>query len=320
MGPDFTNAKINDVNVPDTIPYVEYGTNFGLSVGNMVDINQNDFLEFIEIDDKTKVVGFYLETVGDLESGRKFFEKLRNMTNKKPVVILKGGKSQVGKQACISHTGSIAGSNQIYEGVFKQTNVISVKSSLEFYDISYLLSILHPDKLIKGKNICLIVPGGGNSVEMADLLSGIGFNFPEISNSTQKKLEKLLFDVNTSFKNPVDVGTYGILPEMLLNTIKLILKEDKIDIIIAILQLSRILGLQFGHDKFTGMFARSLGRLSRKTDKTFFIIPMIDDDNNKTVRENNQLKKYLNKYRIPHFPSIDRLVKSLEYYQKYYKL
>ena len=296
------------------------GLNYGISVGNMADIDFNDFLDFINLDRKTNVIGLYLESVKDLNRGRLFIKKLKQTTKKRPVVILKGGRSDAGKKACLSHTGSIAGSDLIYEAVFKQTNVISVKSSIEFYDICYLLTLYHPDKIIRGKNVCLVVPGGGNSVEMSDLLNEIGINFPEISKETQDKLAELLYDVNTSFKNPIDVGAYGILPEMILNTVKLVIKEKNIDFIIIVLQISRILGLQFGYDKFAGSFARSLGRLSRKTSKNFIVIPMVDEDSDKTIREYNALKSVLNKFRIPHFPNIDRLAKALKYYFQYYQI
>ncbi|MHA1233110.1 MAG: hypothetical protein ACTSPQ_20990 [Candidatus Helarchaeota archaeon] len=101
----------------------------------MADIDFNDFLDFINLDRKTNVIGLYLESVKDLNRGRLFIKKLKQTTKKRPVVILKGGRSDAGKKACLSHTGSIAGSDLIYEAVFKQTNVISVKSSIEFYDI-----------------------------------------------------------------------------------------------------------------------------------------------------------------------------------------
>ncbi|MHA1271259.1 MAG: CoA-binding protein [Candidatus Helarchaeota archaeon] len=296
------------------------GVNLGISVGNMIDIDMNDFLEFVKIDQNTNVIGFYLESVRDIKTGQIFLKNLKEITKKKPVVILKAGRTNIGKKACLSHTGAIAGSDEIYKSVFKQTGVISVKSSIEFYDICYLLSRLYPDKLIKGRNVCLIVPGGGNSVEMSDLLSEAGFNFPEISIKTQHRLEKLLYDVNTSFTNPIDVGAYGILPEMILNTTKEIINEKQFDIIIIILQISRILGLQFGYNKFTGSFARSLGRISKKTDKSFFVIPMVDEDNEKTIREYNRLKEVLNKFRIIHFPNIDRLVNALKYYLENYKI
>ena len=292
------------------------GINLGISVGNMIDLEMNDFIEFFSIDKKTHVIGCYLETVRDMKTGQKFLGNLRRITKEKPVIILKGGKNSMGARSALSHTGSIAGSNKIFDTVFKQSGVINVNSSIEFYDISYLLSTLCPDKLLKSKNTCLIVPGGGNAVEMADILGNI-LKFPEVSKHTQDKLTNLLYDVNTCFNNPIDVGAYGILPEMILNTIKLILKEDIFDNIIIVLEVSRIIGLQFGYNKFTGMFARSLGRLSRKTEKNFFLLPMVDEDNEITIRELNTLKENLNKYRIPHFPSIDRLAKSLEYLIKY---
>ncbi|MBD3228232.1 MAG: hypothetical protein GF329_08580 [Candidatus Lokiarchaeota archaeon] len=296
------------------------GLNFGISVGNMIDLDMNDFLDFFSLDLKTNVIGLYLETVKNKSVGRKFYKKLKSISEIKPIVVLKGGKTKIGARSAVSHTGAIAGQARIYEAVFKN-NAISVNSSIEFYDIAYLLTLLFPDKLLKSRKTCLIVPGGGNTVEMSDILSNISLEFIELSEKTQRKLSNLLYDVNTGFENPIDVGAYGILPEMLLNTTKIIIKEEQeIDNIIIVIQLTRILGLALGYDKFAGTFARSLGRISRKTKKNLFLIPMLDQYNPKTIAENKKLKSILNKYRIPNFPTIDRLAKSLEYYLNFYKL
>ncbi|MHA1786535.1 MAG: CoA-binding protein [Candidatus Helarchaeota archaeon] len=294
------------------------GINAGVSIGNMIDLDVNDFLDYFYQDPNTKIIGIYLEGVQNKEKAQKFLQLIKKINQEKPIIIFKGGRTQKGVQAILSHTGAIAGSQEIYEGAFKQTGVTSVKNGIEFYDCVHLFSKLFPSKLPKGKNACLIVPGGGFSVEMADIFSKIGLKIPPLSDSTGESLSKMLFDVNTSFKNPIDVGAYGILPEMFLNTIKIILKEDQYDILIPYLQVSRIHGLkQNAYKGFGPMFGRSLGRMCRKTEKTLILINRIDQINANTVIENNQLKKNLEKFKIPFFPSIPRAAKALEYLLKY---
>ena len=292
------------------------GFNFIVSVGNMIDLDMNDFIDFFSQDTKTNVMGFYLETVKNKEKGQLFLKNLKKVNKEKPVIILKGGQTELGARTTISHTGSIAGSSKIYNAVFKQTGVINVETTQEFHDTAYFLSKIYPNNIIKGRKTCLIVPGGGNAVEMVDLLHKIGLEFPEIKPDIRSKLSKILNDVNIIFDNPIDTGALGILPEMLLNTAKIVLHED-FDLIIIVIQLSRILKLPFGHNKFAAGFARSLGRMRRKVDKTFIVIPMVYQDDEITCRETRNLKRTLDKYNILHFQSIDRLAKSLKYYFEY---
>jgi len=294
------------------------GINVGASVGNMIDLDMNEFLDYFQKDPNTHTIGFYLESVQTKEKGRKFLEKAKEVNQEKPIIIFKGGKSKRGAQATMSHTGAVAGSQKVYEGVFTQSGVTSVQNGIEFYDCGHLFSKIFPDRMPKGKKACIIVPGGGFSVEMADIFSKIGIKIPPLTESTQNTLSKMLFDVNTSFTNPVDVGAYGILPDMFLNTLKVILQEKDYDIIIPYLQVSRIHGLKKGLYKgFGPIFGRALGRMYRKSDKTLILINRDDRMSQSTVKENNELMKNLEKYNIPHFPSIPRAAKALDYVLKY---
>lgn len=305
------------------IEYSEYrglGLNFGISVGNMMDLNMNDFLQFFALDPKTSVIGFYLESVQEQIEGRKFMTNLKEITKVKPIVIYKGGMTEIGAKSCQSHTGAIAGSAHIYQAMFKQTNAILVNNTEEFFDVSYLLTNVFPQKLPKGLNICALGPGGGASVEMADIFCTAGFSFPELSQETQAKLTDIFYDINTIFHNPLDLGTYGHMPDRLLDAIKLVNKEKQIDIIVPIFYLSRLAGGTIVYDGFARDFARSLGRLNKKTDKLICLVYIVDRDDLRTINELHCLKKALDKFGVPHFPSLNRLVKALEYVSKFCRI
>jgi len=287
------------------------GLNFGISVGNMIDLNMNDFIEFFAIDPKTSVIGFYLESVQTQEAGTAFIGNLKRISRIKPVVIYKGGKTEIGTKSCQSHTVAIAGSAHIYEAVFKQTNTISASNTEEFFDVSYLLTKIFPNKLPKGRRVCVLGPGGGATVELGDLFSAAGFSFPGISPETQTTLTEIFFDVNTCFRNPLDLGTIGHFPDRLVDTTKLILRENAIDIVIPIFYLSRLTGGPLVYEGFASDFARSMGRANKKTDKLLCLIVIVDRDDQRTMREEISLNKTLDKFGVPHFPSINRLVKAL---------
>jgi len=298
------------------------GLNLGLSVGNMMDVDMNDFLEFCLLDPQTRVIGFYLESLQTEAKARQFLKLLNQVTPQKPVIILKGGITPRGAKSCLSHTGAIAGDAALYQTAFKQAGAILVKNSIEFYDIAHLLSMLLPYKLPKGNKASAIVPGGGASVEIADLLSLAGLNFPDLTPQTQERLANLLQEVNTSFSNPIDTGAYGILPEFFLQAIQFLLAE-KIDLLLPYLQVSRIQRLGTNYRQFAGSFARSLGRLAKKSPISLILINRVDRELEDIIRENNKLKEILFRLKIPHIPSIPRLQAVipylLSYSQFYYK-
>ncbi|TFG05772.1 MAG: hypothetical protein EU536_00935 [Promethearchaeota archaeon] len=298
------------------------GINVGLSVGNMMDVDMNDFLEFCALDPYTKVIGFYLESLQSPEKSHRFLRLLRQITPRKPVIILKGGLTPRGSKTALSHTGAIAGDQRIYKAALKQAGAIIVNNSNEFYDISHILSIIFPDRLPKGKKSCVVVPGGGASVEIADLFSSIGLEFPDLPQTTQEKLAVLLQDVNTSFFNPIDTGAYGILPDFFLQIIKIVLQTTNlVDLLIPVLQVSRVQRLGTQYRTFAGAFARSLGRLVRKYSIPVILVNRIDRELEDIIQENNKLKEILYQMRVPHIPSIPRLQIALTYlfsYAKFY--
>jgi len=100
-------------------------------LGNKSDIDEGDVLEFLGRDPETDVVGLYFEGVKD---GRKFLEIAKGVTKKKPVVVLKSGRTERGKKAISSHTGSLAGIDEVYDGVFAKTGVVRVPDFDHFYD------------------------------------------------------------------------------------------------------------------------------------------------------------------------------------------
>ncbi|MHA1144357.1 MAG: CoA-binding protein [Candidatus Helarchaeota archaeon] len=302
-----------------TIEYAEkrgLGINLGVSVGNMIDLDMNDFINFFELDPKTRVIGFYLESVQTREKGRKFLENLERVSEKKPVIIFKGGRTEIGAIECRSHTGAMAGAQEIYDGAFKQVNVIAVKNAQEFFDMSHFLTNLTYSGFPKGRRTCTVVPGGGMSVEMADMFSASGLTFPAISEEAQLSLTKFLNDVNTIFRNPIDIGALGHMPEYLLDSMKIALKEDQIDIGIPVLFLSRLTTGYYPGD-FTPSFGRSLARIKKKTGKTIVVIPIVDREDKNTIWQYQGLRKFLDKYGIPHFPSTNRLARSMKYLLQY---
>jgi len=196
-----------------------------ISYENAVDLDEGDALDYLAKDKKTKVIVVFLEGVKD---GKKFMEVARKTTKKKPVIILKGGKTVLGAKAAISHTAAMAGSAKIYFSVFKQTGAIEANTWEELFD--FAKAFLQP--LPKGKTVAIITDGGGFGVLAADECERQGLELPKPSRILKEKLGKF-FPKHTILNNPIDT-TGDVTAERFRIAIEECLKSKEFDAVIAI--------------------------------------------------------------------------------------
>jgi len=170
-----------------------------ISFGNEAGLDLSDYLEYLAEDKNTKVIGVYIEGI---KNGRKFIKTAEKITKKKPIVILKAGKGELGKKAAMTHTGALAGDDRIYTTVFKQTNVSEVNSLEEFLDTLKILSL--KPKIKKGLGI--ITNGGGFGVLASDEAEKQNIFIPELNIKTIQKLNNCnsLKSIKNK-KNPLDI-------------------------------------------------------------------------------------------------------------------
>ncbi len=168
------------------------------SLGNKMDVQEADLLLMLENDPKTRVVGAYIE---GLEDGRRFIEAASSITRSKPVVVLKSGRSESGARAASSHTGSIAGSDQVYDAAFIKANVLRVDDLDSFFDA---MSIFSRMPLIERDGIAVVSNAGGLGVMAADACSETGVSLASLSRSTMEALEEAIPGMASSL-NPVDL-------------------------------------------------------------------------------------------------------------------
>lgn len=202
------------------------GTNKAVSFGNQTDLKAEDYLSYFANDDRIKVIGAYIE---DVKCGRRFIETLNEAARKKPVIILKGGSTDLGAKAAASHTGAMAGTPQIFSSVLRQTGCIEVDTLERLVDV-VMLAV--SDRPLAGNKIAYVVGGGGASVVSTDVAARYGLDFPELRTETQRCIGEKILDVNTSTVNPVDLGAFAFDPEILLNTIKHLGRDNLVDMVI----------------------------------------------------------------------------------------
>lgn len=169
------------------------GLNRFISYGNACDINECDLIEELNKDINTKIIACYIEEVID---GKRFIELLRKQ--KKPLVILKAGKSKKGSQSIQSHTGNLAGDYSVYNGIFNQFNVINANTVNELVNFS---SILSKPKI---KTVTIITNGGGYGILLSDYFENYNIPILELSEIQKEKLKKAL-PLGVGLKNPIDI-------------------------------------------------------------------------------------------------------------------
>lgn len=169
-----------------------------ISVGNKADIDEGDLLEYLITHDETKIILMYMEGV---RGGERFVELLRRATAKKPVVVIKSGRSKRGAQAAASHTGSLAGADEVFDDIVRQCGVVRAESIDEALNWCKFLS---STSMPKGENTVIITNGGGVGVLAADACEKYGVNLCDDVAGLKEAFAKVMPEFGSA-KNPVDL-------------------------------------------------------------------------------------------------------------------
>ncbi|HET7737147.1 MAG TPA: CoA-binding protein [Tepidiformaceae bacterium] len=169
-----------------------------ISFGNGSDLRAADFFDYLADDPATEVITAYLEGIQD---GPRLAAAIRKAAAKKPVAILKGGRTDAGSRAASSHTASLAGSLQIFDALCRQAGAVRVESMEELVDVAVTFRFV---KDLRGPNVVVVGGGGGTSVLAADDLDAAGLVLPPLLPETQEALAKVTHEAGTSVRNPVD--------------------------------------------------------------------------------------------------------------------
>jgi len=169
-----------------------------ISLGNKADISENDVIEALVADEKTNVIVLYLEGI---KYGKRFMDVASNATYKKPVVIIKSGRTRAGAKAVSSHTGTLAGSDAAYDSAFRQSGVIRAESIEEVFDYALAFSY---QPIPSGDAIAIVTNAGGPGVLAADACESLGVTIATFEKRTIDTLRSSLPPA-AGIYNPVDV-------------------------------------------------------------------------------------------------------------------
>ncbi len=292
-----------------------------VSLGNACDISVTEMLRYFEDDHRTRIVGAYIEGIDD---GRDFFNALKGLAAKKPVVILKGGLSEQGPRGAAGHTGSMAGSRQAWEAAIKSAGAVMAK---DIKDLTECLMAFNCLEGFSGRSAGILAGGGIRVVESLDWASYHGFLVPELDPETSGRLQALLPPAGGRGANPVDLANPMMSPSVIAPMMEILAKRPDIDFL-ALYQMlfyhfneARRMGsdafkIEFHHD-----LAKAAEEVREKTGKpTMVIMPDITSDPEHVYNEKGRMEARLHytSRKIPCFDSADRAFSVLRRVADYY--
>ena len=195
-----------------------------VGLGNKSDIDEDDLLTYFEQDENTQVIAMHVE---DLKDGRAFAEVAQRVSKKKPVIVLKAGRTALGARAAASHTGALAGNDAVYEDVLRQSGVIRARTLNDMLQFARGLPVLPTPK---GENIVIITGAGGSGVLLSDACIDNDLQLMAMPQDLDAAFRKFIPPFGAA-GNPVDI-TGGEPPTTYRNTIKLGLEDERVHALI----------------------------------------------------------------------------------------
>ncbi|MBU8910826.1 MAG: CoA-binding protein [Desulfobacterales bacterium] len=207
-----------------------YGMRAFVGLGNKCDLDEIDFLQHFALDEKTNCLGFYLENI---EKGRQFLTAAKHAAKDKPVIVLKAGRTHTAASAVSSHTGKLAGSDNVISGALKQFGIQRVYDDEEFCDATKVLSMLSG---APGNRVAVLTAAGGYGVMCTDFIEKKDMRAPlkmaKLSKDTQNRIKEATFPF-TACENPVDI-TASADDNMFSQSLDALIEDGGVDIIICI--------------------------------------------------------------------------------------
>lgn len=260
------------------------------SMGNKVDMDENDVLELLADDVETRVIAMYLEDVHD---GRRFMKVARKITkeNKKPIIVLKAGRTPEGAKAAMSHTGALMGSDEAYDALFDQTGVIRVDTMQSLFELATAFS--KQSIPADGSGVVIVSNAGGPAIISTDICAKDHLKMADIS-ASKEAISKII-PPHGSARNPVDIvgdADYNRFEKVLVE----LLSNNSVGAIVTMCTPSATLD-------YTDL-AKTIVRTSKGTKKTMLAALM-------GLAEGEENKKVMSDGDIPHFMYAEPAIETL---------
>jgi acyl-CoA synthetase (NDP forming) len=286
------------------------GTDKAVSVGNEAVLSCLDFLEFMGGDENIRVIALYIENMRD---GRRFLKLAQEIGKRKPIIVWKGGKTEVGARTAASHTGGMAGQQMIWEAFFHQTGVVHVNSLDEGVDAVLAFALLPPPS---SRGVFLIGAGGGTSVVNSDTCIAEGLDVPPPSSTMMEKLRKTVPIAGSIAGNPLDDWQTFVDPDYLGSILDLVCQDPAIGMVI----VERLIPRKAYHIRDIPDFTASAMEQVKQRSNRKPVVFAADSGGGdpELAAQGASLRAEFGKGGIPAYPSVKRAVRALVYLYQYY--
>ena len=242
-----------------------------VSFGNGADLREVDFLQYLHDDPETRVISMYVEGIKD---GGSFFKTIKSVARGKPIIVYKGGLSEAGQRAVVSHTASMGGSRVIWPAILRQVHATQVHDMQEMAQASLAFSLL-PGRVFQG--VSVIGGGGALGVAACDAAESFGIAIPSFSSDLKQRIETFLPKPGSSAANPVDVANPFVPPQILKEVLRHGAMDERIDlqIVISLLYHYKVLARAMGKSVAAvtpySELAEVIADVARETDKPIIV-------------------------------------------------
>ena len=273
------------------------GISMGLGLGNKVDVDESEALTYLTEDEQTRIVGMYLE---DIRNGRKFLEVARNASERKPVILLRGGRTPAGARATASHTASMAVDDVVLDGALRQAGV------LRMGNIDELIGTLMGFRFMplpRGGQIAFVTYSGAQAIMSIDAATDSGLGLAHFSKETQKRLARVIATPSKA-QNPVD-----LFPDIMVHGFE----KTTTEILRALLEDDGVHGIVFiSFATFaTDPYRPLVDVIKKHPDKPVFFSVLGDKDELEACRE------FLEKHQIPSYLFPEMAVRVFAHMRRY---
>ncbi|MBU0651517.1 MAG: acetate--CoA ligase family protein [Proteobacteria bacterium] len=214
-------------NIIDSITHYAEMRGVGLShiisAGNAIGVQFHEYIDYLGQDEETKAILMYMEGI---KEGGEIVRVAREVSKRKPIVILKVGRSKAGARAAASHTGSLAADDAVVDAAFRQAGIVRVANVDEMFDVAMAFANM---PLPKGNRVAIVSEGGGDNSVAADNAEHFGLEVPVLPQATQERIRPFLL-AGMPASNPIDYGgTAEENPDMINKVVEVLMEEQGID-------------------------------------------------------------------------------------------
>ncbi len=282
----------------DGMAEIGTGVSAFVNLGNRIDLDESSLLDHFASDQKTNAVMMYIESVSN---GRKFYEALHRISEKKPVVVLKSGSTTESARAAMLHTGAMMSDDAVFHGVINQAGAVRARDETELYDFARALAYSRP---LLGDRIAVLTTAGGAGVVSTDLLTS-NFNGPKmllatLSEKTRKQIAEFMVPFGSN-SNPIDITAEGSV-EQYSSILNILVHSGEIDGVLA-----------FALPQTPRMNAGVVDVIEKYSGEIPIVVGVIGS------RLARPLLFEFERRKIPAYPSIGRAVSSLKALRTYWK-